>query len=186
MHTRQLSAAQEGVPLRFLNVALLPVAALFLAACGTAPATTSTGGGGGTPTSSVPSASMTAEQVVKALAAKIPTAKLVKTYTAADDPNSMLGRPNGYTSKSMFTDSQIPADKLTFVPAEDVGRGGSVEVFPDAAGAKTRADYLTALGKSPMFAEYDYQAGPILVRVSSKLTPDQAASYQAALKAITG
>lgn len=37
-----------------------------------------------------------------------------------------------------------------------------------------------------MFAEYDYQAGPVLVRVSSKLTPDQAASYRTALKAVTG
>lgn len=49
----------------------------------------------------------------------------------------MLSRPNGYSSKSMFTDTRIPADKVTFVPAEDVGRGGSIEVFPDAAGAKT-------------------------------------------------
>jgi hypothetical protein len=43
------------------------------------------------------------------------------------------------------------------------------------------------LGKSaPLFAEYDYANGPILVRVSKLLTPDQAKEYEAATKTITG
>ena len=32
------------------------------------------------------------------LAAKVPSAKLGITYTAENDPNHLLGRPNGYAS----------------------------------------------------------------------------------------
>lgn len=128
-------------------------------------------------------AAATADQVIGTLAAKIPTVKLVKTYTAEDDRNHLLGRPNGYTSRSAFSDSRVPADQLNGVAPDDTDRGGSVEVFPDEAGAKGRADYIQAVTKSfPAAAEYDYVAGPVLVRVSHLLTPDQAKEYQAAVK----
>ena len=132
---------------------------------------------------SAAAAAASADQVIGTLAKKIPTVSLVKTYTAEDDPNHLLGRPNGYTSKAAFADSRVPADQLEGTPADDTDRGGSVEVFADEAGAKGRADYIQAIAKSlPAAAEYDYVAGKVLVRVSHLLTPDQAKEYEAAVK----
>ncbi|MCU1681949.1 MAG: putative secreted protein [Amycolatopsis sp.] len=127
----------------------------------------------------------TADEVTTTLIGKIPTVKLVKAYTAADDPNHLLGRPNGYTSKTAFADNRVPADQVEGSAADDTTRGGSVEVYADAAGAKTRMDYIQAIGKaSPLFSEYDYVNGGVLVRVSHLLTPDQATNYEAATKSL--
>ena len=126
---------------------------------------------------------ITADQVVATLTSKIPTVKLVKTYTADNDPNHLLGRPNGYISKSAFADSRIPEDQLDGVAPDGTNRGGSVEVFPDGVGAKARADYIQAFAKSlPAAAEYDYLAGAVLVRVSRLLTLDQAKGFEAVVK----
>lgn len=136
-----------------------------------------------TGSSSADAPAKTAEQVVTTLSAKIPTVKATKTFTAEDDPNHQLGRPGGYTSKSAFADSRIPADQVAALDPAASERGGSVEVFADAAGAKARADYIQAVAKGlPLAAEYDYQSGPVLVRVSRFLTPAQAGEYEAALK----
>lgn len=67
-----------------------------------------------------------------------------------------------------------------------VSRGGSVEVFADEDAAITRRNYMQEIGKrAPIFTEYDYQSGPVLVRVSRQLTPQQAAEYESALAALT-
>jgi hypothetical protein len=56
-------------------------------------------------------------------------------------------------------------------------------VFADEAAATARAGYIQAVTKSlPAAAEYDYVAGPVLVRVSHLLTPDQAKGFEAAVK----
>lgn len=134
-------------------------------------------------TSAPTAAAVSADQVVTTLASKIPTVKLVKTFTADDDPNHLLGRPNGYTSKTVFSDSRVPADQLTGLPADSADRGGSVEVFGDDAGAKARAAFIQGVAKGlPAAAEYDYQVGAVLVRVSRLLTPDQAKGFEAAAK----
>jgi hypothetical protein len=49
----------------------------------------------------------TADQVMQQLAAKVPSAKFGITYTAENDPNHLLGRPNGYSSKVSFTGSRV-------------------------------------------------------------------------------
>jgi hypothetical protein len=127
-----------------------------------------------------------ADQVVQAISQKVPTAKLTVVYTAATDRNHLLGRPGGYTSKSSFADSRIaPADVQGFTPG-DVELGGSVEMYADASAAQARMSYIQAIAKgNPAFGEYDYAAGPALIRVSRLLAPDQAASYQAAAQQIT-
>lgn len=99
------------------------------------------------------------------------------TVTAADDPNHLLGRPGGYTSKVYWTDTSIDPAQVT----DALQKGGEIETYPDAAGATTRASYIQAIAKSaPMFAEYDYVVGTSVLRLSSLLTPDQAAKYKAA------
>ena len=128
----------------------------------------------------------TAESVTKALGAKVSTMQFTKTFTADDAPNHLLGRPNGYLSKTAFADSRVPADQ---VPEAETAteRGGGVEVFSDEAAAKARMDDIQAKLKSLgglMAQEYDYVKGGVLVRVSGLLTPEQAKEYESALAAI--
>ena len=120
-----------------------------------------------------------AEQVVKALTEAIGDAKTATIYTAASDPNNLLGRPGGYTSKADFTD-QRAKPKLD----DEVQNGGSVEVYEDPATAEKRSKYITSiLADVPAFGtEYHYLKDGILLRVSGALTPEQGAEYEAALK----
>jgi hypothetical protein len=106
-------------------------------------------------------------------------------YTAATDPNHLLGRPTGYTSKCAWVDSRVPASDLTARSSGSVGNGGSIEVFRSASGATARAKYIFTADKAiPLLgSEYDYLRGPVLIRVSNYLTPAQAATYGAAFHA---
>ncbi|MGW7004871.1 hypothetical protein ACWGCW_19150 [Streptomyces sp. NPDC054933] len=169
---------------------VLPIAAILLtAACGTStpqstPATNVTAND---PRAKAPAPNLDAAAVFKSLAAAVPTAKLTETLTAANDPNHLLGRPNQYTSKIGFADSQIPDSDTQFGSTHmfktgDVQLGGSVEVFTNPDDAAARAKYVEAVTKGvQMFTEYDYQHGDIVLRLSHFLTPDQAARYKAAL-----
>lgn len=162
-----------------ISVAL---AALISAACSN---------GGGTPTATdsagviapaEKSTPRTADDVTKTLGQKIATLKPIKTYTAEDDPNHLLGRPNGYSSKTAFGDSRVKAEDVEYSQEDAVERGGSVEVFATEEGAKARMDFIQAVAKGlPAVGEYDYVKGGVLVRVSRFLTPDQAKEYQTAL-----
>lgn len=127
-----------------------------------------------------------AADVVAALAGQGLPVKLSETYTEKTDPNKLLGRPNGYTSKAAFTDERVDASKVAGKKG-DVGLGGGVEVFADAAAAEARATYIQGIAKSsPMFAEYSYAAGNVVVRVSKELVPSDAAAFETALGKIVG
>ncbi|MFI1169259.1 hypothetical protein ACH4UM_38290 [Streptomyces sp. NPDC020801] len=123
----------------------------------------------------------TAASAFTQISGKVPAAKLSGTITADNDPNHLLGRPNEYTSKVTFTDSRVKASDVEGTKKGDVDRGGAVEVFANPTDAAARAKYIQAVTKSmPMFAEYDYVHGTVLVRVSHYLTPNQARQYKTA------
>jgi len=140
-----------------------------------------------TPTPSAtdePADERTAEEILDDISAEVDTASLVMIYTEENDPNKLLGRPNGYTSKIAFADSRINQDEADRLKVEKdaIERGGSIEVFPDEEGAQARADYIQSVQKGGVFgSEYDYVKGGILVRVTGDLTPKQAKEYEAAL-----
>src|SRR5690349_20328219 len=94
-----------------------------------------------------PTTDLDAAGVVKALVEQGMPATLTVTYTEANDPNKLLGRPNGYTSKASFADSRVDASKVTSKEKGDVGFGGSVEVYADAGQAEARAAYIQEIGK---------------------------------------
>jgi hypothetical protein len=74
-----------------------------------------------------------------------------------NDPNRLLGRPNGYTSKIAFADSRISKTDTDGTQKDAIERGGSIEVFPDAELAMGRAEYIQGVLKnSGLGAEYDY------------------------------
>lgn len=126
----------------------------------------------------------TADTVVKAIAAKVAAARPGFVYTADTDPNHLLGKPNGYTSEATFTDNRIsPADTAGVRPGS-IQKGGSVEVFADASGAAIRQQRIAQMEKdAPLLgSEYTFTDGPALLRVSGRLTPNQAAEYAAAFR----
>lgn len=85
-------------------------------------------------------------------------------YTAATDPNHLLGRQHEYTSKVNWS-------------------AGSIEVFPSAAYAKARETYIQAF-TCPFGDGYDYLAGTDLLRLDCSLTPTQAKANEALFKKV--
>jgi hypothetical protein len=123
-------------------------AVLSLAACSSSGgAPTATDSAGVVAPAEATSGSKSADGVTKTLTEKIPTVKLFKTYTAEDDPNHLLGRPNGYSSKTAFSDSRVKADDVEYTKEDAVERGGSVEVFADEAGATARMNFIQSVAK---------------------------------------
>jgi hypothetical protein len=159
---------------------------VLLTSCASSPASSSHAGSEAPAPSRSPDSSSvgaeTAEEVFNRIAAQVPTASLVKVYTEDDDPNKLLGRPNGYTSKIAFADSRISEADTEGTDKDAIERGGSIEVFPDAELAKGRAEYIQCVLKtSGLGAEYDYLHGPVLVRVTGNLSPSKARHYERAL-----
>lgn len=124
---------------------------------------------------------------------------VTRIYSAADDPNELLGRPGGYIGKANFHDTRLPAPTVPGlceppppgqsepicpdVPEDpEIRDGGSVEVFATAEAAENRATYVRAITQSGgPFAEYSYLAGTVFLRISASLTPENAVPYEQAL-----
>ena len=92
------------------------------------------------------------------------------------DPHALGCAECGATSPPEAADK-----RLTFSKTFDVTSGGSVETFRSRADAVRRFKYVGAIGKTSIFAEYDYLGGNVLLRLSHVLTPVQAATYKRAL-----
>jgi hypothetical protein len=129
---------------------------------------------------SQPSTLTTAVSAWNTIHGEVLTSRFNRTVTAANDPNHLLGRPHQYTSAIKFKDSRVKGDVVAS-DQYDVAWGGGIEVFATNDDAKARAKYIQAVTKSmPMWAEYDYVHGPVLIRVSHYLTSAQAAEYNTA------
>ena len=128
------------------------------------------------PTTIVIKKAQSAKDVVEAFKAKgLPVAEVVD-FTAETDKNGDLGRPHQYTSKTSWHDSRLPADP----DGPSVPSGGSVEFFANDADAKLRFDYLDEIQKAMgalVGNDYMFLHGRVFIRVSEKLTPEQAGAY---------
>jgi hypothetical protein len=102
---------------------------------------------------------------------------------ADTDPNHLLGRPNGYTSRTTFL-----VDGVTTIDGDtqSCARGGCVEGWPDGSSAQKRSDYIQQIASSaPAFAEYDYaRPDGLLLRVSRYVDPEQAQKLADAFMAL--
>jgi hypothetical protein len=173
-----------------VRIPVLLVTAVLAAGCaGRAPSTPAASpaakASGSAPSVASPAAAvtLTAAQATRALKKHGLPVTSIQIFTAADDPNHLLGRPGEYTSKTEFADTRITGEA-----GQGVAAGGSVEVFPGHVGAVRRARYIQTLVQADpaLGAEYDYVAGAVLLRVSGQLTPSQARRYKRVLAAITG
>lgn len=108
-----------------------------------------------------PSVALTAQQIAQRMNFRHLTA-----YTAATDPNHLLGRQGGYTSKINWPN-------------------GSIEVFSTKAEAQKRKTYLLAFAGTPFGDGYDYLVGTCLLRIFDSQTPTQAHALEAEFLNIT-
>jgi hypothetical protein len=117
-------------------------------------------------TTAAPASKLDAAGIVARLKAASLPIGTVTVYTAATDPNHLLGRPGGYLSKAGFADTRINPKDAKDDRRGAVDLGGDIEVFADAAGANARADYIRkAMAAMPMLGtQYEYVSGPVLLR----------------------
>ncbi|MCI9086894.1 MAG: hypothetical protein HFE51_10850 [Clostridia bacterium] len=121
---------------------------------------------------------MTAEEICNLLKENNTNVNTITVFDAETDPNELLGRPNGYTSKVDFEDIRVEQidDELKSFDGEV--SGGSIEVFANNKSAKSRADYINSIAETvPMFAEYNYVYDNVVLRLDKSLTPEQAQEY---------
>jgi hypothetical protein len=172
--------------MRVLIVASFAVLALTACSKASDTATAAPGGSAAAPATTKPAAPKTARQYATALKSKLPRVRRVIVLTEDTDPNDMLGRPNGYISAAVLIDPQGESP----CSGKNVGAdcGAKVEVWPNAADAAARMKYVQEqLKQMPMLGtEYDYQAGPALLRVHGTVKPSIARTYQRAWRAIAG
>jgi hypothetical protein len=168
---------------RLINAGAGLATLLALVGCGTSASSKPPASHGADQTSSTSSApSLTAAEVVAELRAHGLPVKGIVVYNATTDPNHLLGRPSGYTSKAAWLDSRIKPSQASDSSAGSVDLGGSVEVYPTPAGAEARGKYIATIAAHVGFAsEYDYVHGGELLRLSTVLTPAQAQQYAAVI-----
>ncbi|OHV37934.1 hypothetical protein BCD49_15585 [Pseudofrankia sp. EUN1h] len=154
-----------------------------------------TTGKDGTPGTATPTASasaaadrltgLTAEQVaIRLLGAGIPLHTTI-VYDASSDPNQLLGKPGGYSSKIAFLDTRTGVNPAGVTSKDPVDQGGSIEVFADQAAASSRVQRLrTASASSQLLQESDFQQGGVVLRVSRYLAETDANGYRDALAAL--
>jgi hypothetical protein len=110
-------------------------------------------------------------------------------YTPSTDPNHQMGRQGGYTSKVAWMDQRAEkagaGKPATADERGDVSYGGGIEVFPTAASAQARYQYLRGF-QPPIGDGYDYLSGTAILRLSQYLIPAQARAYRAAFTAAAG
>jgi hypothetical protein len=192
--SRRCRSQEVTVSIRTREIAALAIgAALVLGGCG------SGGQPGPSPAASAPAVSTapstpavqhhTASATVLAArlrAAGLPVRHLI-VYTPVTDPNHLMGRQGGYTSKVAWQDPRaIKAGAGS--PSSDPGGtefGGGTDVFSTAADAQARYQYLRGF-QAPFGDGYDYLSGTAILRLSQYLTPAQARAYKAAFTAAAG
>jgi hypothetical protein len=111
----------------------------------------------------VPDAAMIAKSLQVASGGRI---KSLRTYTEDTDPNNLIGRSHGNT---FAYDDRVPDCK----PKPDSMCGAQVEQFANAADAKRRRDYISAIyDAAPVLGtEYLTVEDSTLLRVTGELKP---------------
>ncbi|GAA4837152.1 hypothetical protein GCM10023354_16680 [Garicola koreensis] len=122
-----------------------------------------------------------AESIAEALQSDIDTITDYTLITEDNDPNDLIGRPNGYTEALVIYDSEADCQSL------GVDCGATVEFWADEDAATERSDYIQdTLADAPFLgSEYHFQSGSILLRVAGEITPSQSETYEAAFGEVT-
>lgn len=124
-----------------------------------------------TPTPTGPTDAVAAAKAMQSSATHV--TKVVE-ITEDNDPNTLIGRSNGYVSAAVLYDSRTAC-------SDGLGAdcGAMIEQWGSHADAVQRSDYIQKILKaSPVLgSEYDTVQGPFLLRVAGDLKPSQATTY---------
>lgn len=119
----------------------------------------------------------TAADVVSAFERAGLPVQSVTVLNASSDSNHLLGRPGQYTSKVDFFDARHPGSDGGLHSGEN-----TVEVFPTAAAARARHDYIEAVTRGvPILRQYLVLNGRVLARFDFQLLPSEVEEYRLAL-----
>jgi hypothetical protein len=125
--------------------------------------------------STTPSIAADASSLAGRIKVAVPSVTKVVRITENNDPNDMIGRPNGYTNAAVLYDKGAGCTEL------GVDCGATIEVWPTAAEARARAAYIQGiLQDAPVLGtEYDYLNERALLRVDGVIKPSTAGAYAA-------
>ena len=125
----------------------------------------------------VPTAPPTVQGVLLALKqAGLPIGEIA-VLTVENDPNQLLGRPKQYIAKGYWVDTRLPTQETL----EDMDAGGTIEIFANEEDLEARKAYIAILMEIPLFSQYIFAEGLVLLRLLNELTPQQAIEYEKAL-----
>lgn len=150
---------------------------------------------------------MTAEEITNKLKGKCSNIGEIVVYNEETDINELLGRPNSYTSKTVFAiitieqpekmtlddlkndTTSTEAEKKRFLASNNEPLGGTIEVFNNKEDMQKRKDYLASMmssGNTFLSSSYAYMYsnGCALLRIHRSLTPAQAKEYEDAFNEI--
>lgn len=163
--------------------AMTLTAALLLSGCGSGDESAgTTSSDPSTPAN--PSASEQAQppeiaaDVAEALTEAVDSATDVTEITEDNDPNDLIGRPNGYNAAAVIDDEGGKS-------GQDLGidSGATVEQWDSTSDAQERSDYIQEIQKEGgglLGSEWNYVHEEFLLRVSGELKPSVADEYEAA------
>lgn len=171
---------------RAVVVASLLSIALLMGGCSAAPAQTATTSppletaspvqATATPTATptVAAAPKTAEGWAERV--KQATSTKIVVINEDNDPNDLIGRPNGYTGSAVIYDKGVSCASL------GTDCGATIEIWPSQTDAQKRSEYIQGMLKEvPAFGtEYHAVNGNALLRVTGKVKPSVAKGYLAA------
>lgn len=164
----------------------LTAATLMLAGCGDNSVNNPQTAGPAAATSPAEKAPTPTQPIdAKVVLAKLTAADLGATQGSVQDedsdPNDLLGRPNGYSSRAS---ADLPGGN-TEADRYGIDRGLVIEVWPTAEDADRRSTFIQDMLKSMQMlgTEYHYRVdqGRVLVRVSGKVKPSLAKKVEVAL-----
>jgi hypothetical protein len=107
---------------------------------------------------------------------RIPSVVKVVTITENNDPNSLLGRPGGYTSAAVLYEKSVSCTEV------GATCGATIEVYGSKAASKARATYIQKVTRAAEMVsyEYDYLREDALLRVAAAVKPSAAQKYNEA------
>ncbi|MFC9964597.1 hypothetical protein ACFVH4_10190 [Nocardia ignorata] len=124
----------------------------------------------------IPDPQPNASTIAEFLRNRLSTITNVVTITEDNDPNNLIGRPNGYV------DAAVVYDATTACPDLGTDCGATIEVWPTPDAAQQRANYIADLQRTnPILGtEYHHLRGRVLLRVAGSIKPSLDAKYSTA------
>lgn len=117
-----------------------------------------------------PTRAITAESTAAAIGYAVSTVTGLVTLTVRNDPQHLLGRPDGYVAAIVVFDERVTCETV------GVSCGAEIEQWPNPVAAQRRSAFQPLLAH-----EYHYRYGAVLIRVTGALAPADALEYDRAL-----